>query len=672
MQDIQAQAINNYQENLLYFQEKFPNLHTKLLALETLLNEEKYPQKYDLEYKDGYFDVKELSSNSYLYNIDSIKYSNEMCESVTFLKNDHTIESFHNVKFELLSNTISDLKNINPYRPYVSVAPIMSYHNKYIDSKSNLLHIYKYIFFGVGLGLHLKCIAEKTNADVFLIIEDDIELFRLSLFTCNYKQIFQNKFVYFSIAQNNSEFSQTFESFYMRAIIENHFLKFSVFSSKDEKYIKKIQSEILIRPEKVYAHNILLLKSSRVMKKVTQNYKFLSMLEKNSAFFKNKPILVLAAGPSLGHNKDWLKKNHKKFIIIAPFMTMKLLYELNIAPDIIVHIDEGDNVVNTEMKFHKEHLDFFNNSLFVLSASASDIFFTSFKSDNIYLLEDRTSYKLNNNRVNIASVGETVYAIALSLSQNDIYLLGLDLSITDDGKTHIEEHLTSESSTSSIDTSTANIVEENSSLRKTTILVKGNFRDTVPTIPLFEMSIRALNFQTQKYKNENTKVYNLSDGAYFEETIACNIKDVKVDNFESIKESKYKALKEVLDRYSSDTLTKEEIEAIYTRKTMIDKYYNLLDTFNHSPSTNSDVFLKNFAIFISECVNLNKDELHQIIFIYILEVSTYITDIFTTKELENKKKHIKKIKKIFYTIVYNIINVYEKNLDVLIEKIENK
>ena len=66
------------------------------------------------------------------------------------------------------------------------------------------------------------------------------------------------------------------------------------------------------------------------------------------------------------------------------------------------------------------------------------------------------------------------------------------------------------------------------------------------------------------------------------------------------------------------------------------------------------------------------DELYQVLLVYILEVSTYPVDMFSTVKLTNKKKHIKKMKKIFYILVKNIINIYENNLKQTVEKIENE
>ena len=527
MQDIESYVMSNYHENMLYFENKHPSLWKKLKALELLLGEGKYPQRYDLEYKNDYFDVVELSSGGYLYNANSESHSQQMAQSVNFKKYEHTIETFYH--FNVDDKTVEAARKLPANFTHAVTAPLINYYNKNAEKSALMKKIYKFIFIGVGLGLHLEKIDKKVDSDVYFIIENDIELFRLSLFTCNYKNIFHDRDVFFSIAQNPTEFNETFVSFYEFAFIRNHYLKFSLFSSKDEIYIKNIQSAILTRPENCYSHAALLEKGRRVLDKITEDYKFLSMLKKNDEFFKDKPILVLGAGPSLGANKEWLVQNHDKFIIIAPFVALRVLYHLDIAPDIIVHIDEGDEIAKRDMKLYEGKSEFFDNSLFIFNASVPEIFFDTFKKESIYLLEDRTHYKLNNNYIEAASVGETAYTVALSLTDNDVYMLGLDLSVSDDGKTHNRTHNTK----GSVDTDSANRVDEGADLRKSVLEVRGNFREKTYTIPLFAMSINIMNMQTKRYKSQNQKVYNLSDGAYFEQTIPLRIDDIEVEKASS-------------------------------------------------------------------------------------------------------------------------------------------
>lgn len=534
MQDIESLVMQNYEKSMLYFQLNHIHLFNKLKALEQLLGEGKYPQKYDLEYKNGYFDVVELASGGFLYNTDSNAYSQRQVEEINLKKNEHVIETFYNQHFD--EESVKNAKKLTAEHNNATTAPIIDYYNKNIDKSMLMKRIHKFMFLGVGLGLHIKEMTKKVGADVYFILEDDIELFRLSLFTCNYQEAFAEKKAVFGIAQNREEFENSFIAFYNHAFIRNHYLKFSLFSSKDEVYIKKLQVAILSMPEHAYPHSALLIKSARILNKLKEDYKFFSMLKKNEKFFDNRPIMVLGAGPSLGANKEWLKQHHKNFIIIAPFATLRILFHLDIAPDIIVQIDEGSEFANRDIKLYEGKEDFFKNSLFIFNASIHQLFFDTFDKDSIYLIEDRTKYKLNDNHIEIASVGETVYAIALSLTNKDIYMLGLDMAVSDDGSSHSKTHSTK----NKVDILSADRLEDAADIRKTVLQVKGNFRDKVPTIPLFNVSIALINLQTTKYKSKDQNIYNLSNGAYFQETIPLKIEAVEFKNKE---EQKYGAVK---------------------------------------------------------------------------------------------------------------------------------
>ena len=73
---------------------------------------------------------------------------------------------------------------------YSGAAGLINYSNKYADKeKTTMKKLYKFIFLGVGLGLHLTTIHEKLQSNVYFIVEEDLELFRLSLFVTNYKDM---------------------------------------------------------------------------------------------------------------------------------------------------------------------------------------------------------------------------------------------------------------------------------------------------------------------------------------------------------------------------------------------------------------------------------------------------------------------------------------------------
>ncbi|ABB43455.1 conserved hypothetical protein [Sulfurimonas denitrificans DSM 1251] len=660
MQKIEDKAVLNYKQNMEFFEKEHKRLYEMLIALETLLSDGKYPQKYELEYKNSYFDIKELSSGNYLYGQNSIKYSKELLDTISFKKDDQVLESSYNFIYD--KNSIDLLKEADAFFPHATTAPIIYYHSSNTNASMSMNKIYKFIFLGVGLGLHIKDIIQKTKTEIILVTDNDIELFRLSMFTCNYKDALCGKKTFFSIAQSSIELAHTFNSFYENGIIRNHYLKFCLFSSKDESTIKQVQQAILIRPEKCYSHSRLLQKSQKILNRIAKDYKFVNLQKKESEnFFNDKPFLVLAAGPSLNAHKEWLKKHHKKFIIIAPLAALKTLYKLDIPADIVVHIDENEPLAKRELDFF-ENRDYFKETIFIFTASVADIFFETFEKEKIYLLEDRTSYKLNNCFIDVASVGEASYAIALSFSKGDIYLLGLDLAIGDDGSTHAKDH----SDHRNLDTSSANSITQSASLDTAVTQVRGNFRKQVNTIPLLAMSIPVVDIHTSKLKLPNQNIYNLSDGAYFQETIALEPSDVKVTKI--IKKIDLKShLLALFDKYSSSSLSNEELQMLKDRQKRVQKYYDFVNTFREDSSSSSEIFMQSYTKLLNSMVAFEQDELHQIMMNYLLISSTYISDLFNTKELDNHKKHIKKIKKIIITLLEKIIKAYEQEIEKVLE-----
>lgn len=655
MKNIEQMAISNYQNNMEYLQKEDTQLYTKLLALETLLEDGRYPQKYDLEYKDGYFDVIELATKSYLYKQSSETFSDTLTSQISFKKSDQAFESFY--KLEFTQKALEKLQKENALTTYATSAPIIDYHNSHVNSSMHMNEIQKFIFIGLGLALHLPKIIKKSDAKLILIIEDNIELFRLSLFTCNYKEALEGRLAFFSIAQNSSEFLDTFTTFYSKSFVRNYILKFSLFSSHYEHKIKDIQTRLVSRVETSYPIEYLLHKNISILSRLKKGFKFLELTKKaQEPFFNDKPMLIIGAGPSLHANIEWLKKSADKFILVVAFAALKTLYKSNIMPDIVVQIDEKvTETVNLVKSF--DNFDFLKNAIFIFSASVPEILFETFTKEKIYLIEDRTKYKLANTRLVSASVGETAYAISLIFNASQIYLLGLDFALSDDGSTHAKDH----HNVTSIDTSNADKVQESLSISKTTLHVKGNFRDKVTTTPLLSSSIPIVNRYSQELKSSSQNIYNLSDGAFFELTEPLRIDDISI-NSKLDKQNLFLTIKETFDKYSLSELSTQEQEELEKKLTQLEYFHTLIEAFDKNTSSNKDVLVQNYTNLMQTIINSHDSELKELLVIYFLGIAPYIFDFFNTKELDNPKKHTKKLKKIISLQLNRLIEPYEEAL----------
>ncbi|MDY0101273.1 MAG: tetratricopeptide repeat protein [Bacilli bacterium] len=130
-----------------------------------------------------------------------------------------------------------------------------------------------------------------------------------------------------------------------------------------------------------------------------------------------------------------------------------------------------------------------------------------------------------------------------------------------------------------------------------------------------------------------------------------------------------KDLAKILNKYSSKTLTTQEIQNLYNKDKNVKHYMKLLQEFKDSSASSEQHFESSLIKFMTDALHSDEDELHQIMLIYLQLTASYMTDFFNTEGLKDKKKHIKNMKKLFYDSTLNVITTYESNLLKTIEKI---
>jgi len=89
LEKIQKKAAQTFEKNLDYLQKNQKRVYQKILEFESAVANGYYHERYELEYKDGYFDVKELDSNNYLYGSDSNSFAKMIAKSIDYKKEDN-------------------------------------------------------------------------------------------------------------------------------------------------------------------------------------------------------------------------------------------------------------------------------------------------------------------------------------------------------------------------------------------------------------------------------------------------------------------------------------------------------------------------------------------------------------------------------------------------------
>ena len=658
VEKIHKEAIANYHANLEYLKKNKKSLYDKIILFESALNTNIKKPKYELEYKDGYFDALIVDENKYFYNQNSEEYGKTLVENtLDFNAQKNSFKTFYDVKFT--NETVEILKNASIYsNTHVSNAPIVHYVNSNLPEKQIMNTIPKLIIFGVGLGTHIPYIQMKVKPKIYMIIEPDLELFRLSLFTIKYANLAKMTKIVFAIGQNEQEFGLEYESFYNQGFIYNHYFKLFVFSKNCDSYMKFIQNKLVSQTHIMYSYDRYLNGIAKTIGYVKDEFNFLKLCKYEDSIFNQKPFLFLAPGPSLQRDIEFVKENKDKFVIVALYVTLHLLEESEIVPDIVVQYDEGGDIVYRVIE-SLDDVTFFDKTLFLFASHVDKRVMNTFPKENVFIFQAMFDIKKGFGAQTSPSVGELTYALLLRFGVEKLYMLGLDMAFdVETKKTHIEGHVSTESYKNR---KSDNSIKEYS-LRNNLVEVKGNFLDKVETNPVLRVSINSFNRMTKVLKKDSVEVYNLSNGAYFEDTIPLKIEDININELEVFSKEEIKNdIKELFDRFSDCAFSNEDKEHTALKVEDAHKIETLVnDFFKVKKDSNIASYEARLGVFIDAlCFSQYKcHELQLILKNYIFHNCHYMYYLINMKGLKNPKRHMKYMNKYFSEKLNKIIQTY--------------
>jgi len=658
MDSIQNQAIRLFENNLKYLKENHQNLYLKIAMLNQSINDGSYTEKYSLEYRDSYFDILELSSNQYYYNKNTNEHAKILAKNINYKKSDHVVEGYYNIR-ELSDKSVEIFDTSKNLRSSLwATAKIIQYSKNVTSKNDEMEKIFKFIFCGVGLGIHITEIQKKINAKMLFIKENNLEIFRLSLFVSDYTKLASTARLFFSIMETSNEMD-AFTPFFMQVYMYNHYIKYSILLEENIQDIKDIQSNIVKSMHHIRPYVKSLREFLKAPEYLVEKHPFITfdIADNLDTPLKNNPVLLIASGPSLDRNALWLQENKDKFFIISVLSSIKTLHKLGVQPNMVVHMDsEPDDVtffyqINTKT--------FFKNTIFLCSSVVAKSVIDKIPFNQLYFFETASHYKLNSRVPFCPSIGEVTYFLSLIFGSKKLYLLGLDLALDSETKsnhtsTHKEARIIKEDTEEN---------EQFTSLQGTIFYIKGNFIDEVPTTPVYEMSIDAFKIISNQYLSDVSKVYNLSNGAYLQGATPLHTKDINIKRLELIQqELEHKKMKTFLDSISTFSFNKKELDNFTAHIQEAQRLIKVVEKYRLSTLTIKDEqYILEFHEFYKELVNAGNNTLYDInniLFLYLQNISSYIFDIFNTKTLKNKRLHQQEIQQIFTQQLLKILNLY--------------
>lgn len=658
-ENIQDKVLNTYNNNMLYLQDNKPDLFKKIKLLEEAFSHGLKKERYFLEYREeDYFDIYDKDNDSWLYDTHSDDYSQKIVNSFSFKSKDNSFKTFYDLAYE--DGLVEKLDDISILQhAALNNAPIIDYVNKNLPEEEIMNNIPYLLILGVGLGFHIPKLHNLVKAKLYTIIEPSLEIFRLSLFLTDYSSLSKKARLEFFIAYSEQDFYEEFRNFILKTYIFSHYIKFFYFSKTCEVFFEIIQNILASQSHNLYSYDRELKSLNRTYNYLKSGYNFLNVTGyKNLSSFQNKKILLLAAGPSLKKNIDFVKENKSKFIIVAIWPILPLLTKNNIIPDIVTTYDEENKKV-IDIYNEIEDKSFFEETIFLFSSHLFRDFVKKLPKENIYMFNALYSAKKDFGRIVAPAIGEITYQLLLKLGAKDIYLLGLDMALNPDtGKSHYDGYYEDKEQMKGEE---KNLNEF--SFRKNQILVKGNFRERVESLSVYHVSIKQFNVFTRwaKEKDKDIAIYNLSDGAFLNDTIPLPAANFLEKNLENInKKIFFDKLNDELSQISSSSFTNDDIEfnknkiesAINLRNKlneyMLLKYTNMNDFFKAIEKINMEVHLEKY-----KC-----DDLKAVIKNYFKHNLPYIVYLVSLKNIKNDKRHMKKVLKRLSVQVNKIIDFY--------------
>ena len=243
----------------------------------------------------------------------------------------------------------------------------------------------------------------------------------------------------------------------------------------------------------------------------------------------------------------------------------------------------------------------------------------------------------------------------------DIFLLGVDLALDPETfQTHGDFHPFQV---------TAQHNEHSASLAPNGSItyVKGNFIDQIPTISAYKISIEQVAIFTQMFKQEYHKIYNLSNGAYLEGCKPLHFSDYNWELFAPLeRESLQKDLSNFFCEIGSKEFRAEDKAQIKYQVQEAKKLEKAIKQFQKKKFVNAEAYLVSLTQFsrnLSDMEYKTHSDLAQVYYEYFSIITSYIFDLFNTKELSNPNKHVVNINTILIAQLLKMSRLYISKLE---------
>lgn len=293
-----------------------------------------------------------------------------------------------------------------------------------------------YLIYGLGLGYHINELEDLIKANKrdyhIYVIEFNKDLVELAKKSINLSRILNNENISFVMLKDDKESYKKLNS-----IISIENIKIVIHKPSLNIIPEKFKKMKYLLEEFIMKQNTIALSSNNLDGNFHININNFDMnVDVLFGKYKDKPLYLIAAGPSLDKNIQELSRVKDNGIILSVGRAVKPLLGSGIMPDYIIITDPAPHLYNSQLKGLEIDVP-----IIVLSTCDKSVML-NYKGEKYIALQDGYSpaqeYAKTNNNILVetgGSVATTGLDVAIRMGCNPIIFVGQDLGFTDN-KSH--------------------------------------------------------------------------------------------------------------------------------------------------------------------------------------------------------------------------------------------
>lgn len=380
MRDEKVQSLCQqiFVKNLKYLEKNHNHIFKQIEQYEINLVQDNYLENYALEYINNSFNIKNTNDDSLLYdkNLDTdaiFRVTQITTNSQNIFKVFESITMFED------ENKIY-LEWLIPFFKYM--------HQLNSGEERRLSRLDKFVFFGCLLGKHIELFIKTYKPKSVFIVEQILEIFKLSLFVTDYSKLADTTQIEFYIGKDETHFTKSIDVFLGRYELSNYMIKYDFIDSNYSQMIDIFSSRLKARRFTDFPFDKKLMSIDNQLNLMKRKYKFINF---NKIDFANRFLfLIINSELSLVKNLNWLKANHDKVLIVISIKFLKLLNELQIKPHIIIATEEDSkNILND---FFMIPEDFYSQCILFSTTELSSNVLELFNHSYTYLYQSKFEF----------------------------------------------------------------------------------------------------------------------------------------------------------------------------------------------------------------------------------------------------------------------------------------